>query len=99
ILDVIKQTCGVWMQQEHRTDVVFFWLTREGNPWWAAKDNPIRTEHEMVAKLVPKNDWVWWTRIKHPDEWRYYVIDAKSGEQFPNLCTNPNNGQNDIQYH
>src|SRR5689334_7165286 len=51
---VTKQECGVWMQQEHRTDVVFFWLTRQGNPWWNAKENPITSELKVVSDSVPE---------------------------------------------
>jgi hypothetical protein len=95
--NLTEQTCGVWMQQEHRTDLVFFWLTRQGNPFWNADDNPIASEHAMIADRAPRGEWVWWTRIKHANVWQYYVIDAESGRTLPDLCTNPNDGGNTIQ--
>lgn len=93
---LIKQECGVWMKQEHRTDVVFFWLTRQGNPHWNAHDNPIASEFAMIADRAPKDEWVWWTRIKQGGVWKYFIVDAGTGQQLPNLCTNPNDGQNTI---
>ncbi|HEY0526090.1 MAG TPA: hypothetical protein VGD08_22040 [Stellaceae bacterium] len=95
--NVTRQECGVWMQQEHRTDVVFFWLTRQGNPWWNAKENPIDSELKMVSDAVPEGGWVWWTRIKQGDVWKYTIVDAETGRQLPNVCTNPNSGQNTIR--
>lgn len=95
--NLIKQECGVWMQQEHRTDVVFFWLTRQGNPWWNAENNPIASELAMVSGQVPKDAWVWWTRIKTGGVWKYYIVDADGGKALPNVCTNPNNGQNETR--
>jgi len=95
--NVIRQECGVWMQQEHRTDVVFFWLTRQGNPWWSAQNNPVRSELAMVSQTVPKESWVWWTRIKQNGVWKYHIVDAADGHALPNVCTNPNTGQNQIR--
>jgi hypothetical protein len=95
--NVIKQDCGVWMQQEHRTDVVFFWLTRQGNPSWSAQNNPIASELAMVSERAPPGEWVWWTRSKQANTWKYTVVDAETGKTLPNLCTNPNSGQNQIR--
>jgi hypothetical protein len=89
--------CGVYLPNEEHSDLVFLWLTRQGNPFWQSERAPIASEYDLVASNAPKDGWTWWTRVKHPDYWKYFLTDAKQGKPAAEFCTNPNDGTNAIQ--
>jgi hypothetical protein len=89
--------CGVYVAEQVRTDLVFLWLSRQGNPYWSSGRAPLGTEYQAVSTTTPKDGWAWWTRVKHPGSWEYFLADAMSGRANKGFCTNPNNGTNAIQ--
>ena len=89
--------CGVYVANQERTDLIFLWLTRQGNPYWQSGRAPLSSEYRLVAGGTPKNGWAWWTRVKHPDYWEYFLIDAMSGRPNQTFCTNPNTRSNTAQ--
>lgn len=89
--------CGVYVETKRLSDLVFLWLSRQGNPYWQSGRAPLATEYRAVAAGTPKGGWAWWTRVKHPERWEYFLIDAKSGRPDKGFCTNPNTGLNTIQ--
>jgi hypothetical protein len=89
--------CGVYLPNEEHTDLVFLWLTGEGNPLWESARAPIASEYSAVAANTPKGGWAWWTRVKHPEAWAYFLTDAKEGKADPGFCTTPNNGLDPIE--
>jgi hypothetical protein len=89
--------CGVYVEQKTRTDLVFLWLSRQGNPYWTSGRAPLGTEYQAVSAGAPRDGWVWWTRVKHPDYWAYFMTDVASGRPAKGFCTNPNNGSNRIE--
>lgn len=89
--------CGVDVANQERSDLVFLWLTRQGNPHWQSGRGPLGSEYRAVSAGTPKDGWAWWTRVKHPDYWEYFLMDAMSGRANKGLCTNPNTGRNTIQ--
>ncbi len=88
--------CGVDIQNQEHTDLVFLWLSRQGNPYWSSGRAPLATEYDQVAAGTPKDGWAWWTRVKHPAYWEYFLIDAANGRPDTGFCTNPNDGTNRI---
>jgi hypothetical protein len=40
---------------------------------------------------------VWWTRVKHPENWEYFMTDVSTGRAAKGFCTNPNRGTNMIE--
>jgi len=89
--------CGVNVAKQQRSDLVFLWLTRQSNPYWQSGRAPLRSEHRVVAAGLPKDGWAWWTRVKRPENWEYFLIDAMSGRPNRSFCTNPNTGADAIQ--
>jgi hypothetical protein len=89
--------CGVYVEQKVRTDLVFLWLSHQGNPYWSSGRAPLGSEYQAVTAGAPKDGWVWWTRVKHPERWEYFLTDAMSGRAAKGFCTNPNHGTNAIQ--
>ncbi len=89
--------CGVHVATEQRSDLVFLWLSRQGNPYWQSGRGPLATEYRTLSANAPKDGWSWWTRVKHPAYWEYFTIDAMTGRPRQSFCTNPNTGNNTIQ--
>jgi hypothetical protein len=88
----IKQwECGVLVPITHRTDQVYIWMTRQGNPYWESAAAPLQSEHTLISTNAPPNAWVWWTRLKRPDQWQYVIVNAASGlpTTTAGVCTVP----------
>jgi hypothetical protein len=91
----IKQwECGVLVETVHRTDQVYIWMTRQGNPYWESAAAPLQSEHSLISNNAPQDMWVLWTRLKRANQWQYVVVNAATGipTTTTGLCTLPPNG-------
>jgi hypothetical protein len=91
--------CGVYVPNEEHTDLVFLWLSRQGNPFWDSGRAPIASEYDAVSDNAPRQGWAWWTRVKHPEYWEYVLVDAISRRRDDGFCTTPNDGASAIELH
>ena len=96
--DVTMWRCGVMGENKTKTDLVFLWLTHQGNPAWKSGRAPLPAEFAAVTEQAPKESWVWWTRVKHPDEWAYFLLDAATGKPAPGFCTTPDTGAGAVRF-
>ena len=91
----IRETeCGVLLPIEHHTDEVFFWLSRQGNPYWRSQGGPLQPEYRLIGETVPHDKWIWWTRVKQHGQWQYHAIDASSGAEAV-ACSPPIDASSD----
>ncbi len=95
--DLTMWRCGVYVATKQRSDLVFLWLSRQGNPYWQSGRAPLATEYRALSETAPKDGWSWWTRVKHPAYWEYFLIDAMTATPRQGFCTNPNTGANTVQ--
>ncbi len=91
---IIRWECGVLVPIQHRTDEISLWLTRAGNPAWASAAVPLPWEHALISQHASAETWVWWTRLKRPQQWYYVMINAATGVPITpaGLCTVPPHG-------
>ena len=79
------------MPTQHRTDEIYLWLTRQGNPAAASAAAPLLSEYTLIATNAPQETWVWWTRLKRQQQWQYVMVNAATGVPITTagLCTVP----------
>jgi len=80
--------CGVLVPTRHRTDEVYIWLTRQGNPYWRSGAAPLPAEHTLISQHASQDKWMWWTRVKRNNQWQYHLVDPASGSGTT-VCTAP----------
>ncbi len=91
----VHSICGEFRLHYHRTDLVYFWLSHQDNRMWLFGVGPLASEYKMVTATAPKGAWTWWTRVKHPAYWQYFIVDTASRKVLT-PCTSPNDGERPV---
>lgn len=89
--------CGVYVPTRTRTDLVFLWLTRAGNPHWPSGRAPLAGAYRAVQDAAPGDAWVWWTRMLRPEYSQYFLASVRGDRPLVAVCTNPGSGATPVR--